>query len=193
MPSGAPRRIFLTGFSGTGKSHIGRLVARKLGWRFVDTDQMIAKSTGRRIPEIFASDGEAAFRALEKHALAEAAAMKECVVSTGGGVPIDPENRQLMKEAGVVIRLLASPETIHKRLTRGNPTRSGRKRKSVVRPLLQSSEPLERIRALLAERESAYATADATVDTEESIPEETAARVISEWESLQGGPADRND
>lgn len=180
------RRIFLTGFSGTGKSHIGRLVARSLDWRFVDTDQMIVKTTGRQIPEIFADDGEAAFRILEKQALAAAAAMEDCVISTGGGMPIDPDNRRLMKGSGVVIRLLASPETIHKRLTRGNPTRTGRKRKAVVRPLLQGGEPLERIRELLVERESAYATADATVDTEESIPEDTAARVISEWKSLQG-------
>lgn len=185
MPAGRGRRIFLTGFSGTGKSHIGRLVARKLDWRFVDTDQMIVKATGRQVPEIFASDGEAAFRTLERQALAEAAAMEECVVSTGGGVPTDPENRRLMTEAGVVIRLVASPETIHQRLTAGNPGRGGRKRKATVRPLLQGEAPLERIRALLKEREAAYATADATVDTEESIPEETAARVIAEWKSMQ--------
>jgi shikimate kinase len=159
-------------------------VARKLGWRFVDTDQMIVKSAGRQIPDIFENEGEAAFRVLERKALVEAAAMRDCVVSTGGGVPVDPDNRRIMSEAGVVVRLVATPETIHRRLAKGNPDAGGRKRKAAVRPLLKSEAPLERIRELLREREEAYATADATVDTEQSIPEETAARVIAEWESL---------
>jgi shikimate kinase len=151
---------------------------------------MIVKATGRQIPEIFASDGEAAFRVLEKQALADAAAMDDCVISTGGGVPTDPDNRRLMAESGVVIRLVASPETIHQRLAAGNPGRGGRRRKAAVRPLLQGEAPLERIRALLEEREEAYATAGATVDTEASIPEETAARVIAEWKTISG--ADRS-
>jgi shikimate kinase len=147
---------------------------------------MIVKASGRQIPDIFESDGEQAFRVLEKKALVEAAGIEDCVVSTGGGVPVDADNRRIMSEAGVVIRLVATPETIHRRLEKGNPEAGGRKRKVTVRPLLKSEAPLERIRALLREREEAYATADATVDTEESIPEETAARVIAEWESLKG-------
>lgn len=145
---------------------------------------MIVKKSGRQIPDIFEQDGEAGFRQLERQALTHAAQSERCVISTGGGVPVDPANRALMRESGVVVRLIASPETIHERLTTGNPTRSGKKRRQTIRPLLQGGEPLERIKALLLEREDAYATADDSVDTEESIPEETAARVIAAWERV---------
>lgn len=145
---------------------------------------MIVKKSGRQIPDIFETDGEAAFRQLEREALIRAAESERCVISTGGGVPIDPANRALMREAGAVVRLVASPETIHSRLTTGNPTRSGKKRRQTIRPLLQGAEPMDRIRTLLLEREAAYATADETVDTEESIPEETATRVIAAWERV---------
>lgn len=143
---------------------------------------MIVKATGKPIPEIFEKEGEAAFRRYEKDALRKAAFEERCVVSTGGGVPLDPENRALMHESGVIVRLVATPETIHGRLTEGNPAGRKGKRRPAVRPLLQGGEPLERIRAVLAEREAAYATADATVDTEESIPDVTAERVIAAWE-----------
>jgi len=145
---------------------------------------MIVKKSGRQIPEIFEMDGEAAFRELERQALTDAAQSERCVISTGGGVPVDPANRALMRESGVVVRLIASPETILARLTTGNTTRSGKKWRQTVRPLLQGGEPMERIKVLLGEREEAYATADEAVDTEESIPEETAARVIAAWERV---------
>lgn len=143
---------------------------------------MIVKAAGRPVTEIFQREGEAVFRSLEKNALKTAATSERCVVSTGGGVPVDPANRALMHEAGMIVRLVATPETIRKRLTEGNPIQRKGKRRPAARPLLKGSEPLERIRTLLAQREAAYATADATVDTEESIPEETAARVIAAWE-----------
>lgn len=145
---------------------------------------MIVKKSGKQIPDIFETEGEAAFRQLERESLLRAAESERCVISTGGGVPIDPANRTLMHESGVVVRLVASLETIHSRLTTGNPTRAGKKRRQTIRPLLQGAEPMDRIRTLLLEREAAYATADETVDTEESIPEETATRVVAAWERV---------
>ena len=104
--------IFLTGFSGTGKSAVGVEVARLLGWSFLDIDEEIARGEGKSIAEIFANQGEDGFRRLERSALEKACQVERCVIATGGGVVIDPRTRQLMEECGIVVCLEASPETI---------------------------------------------------------------------------------
>ena len=102
--------IFLTGFSGTGKSTVGREVARRLGWRYVDTDAEIVRAAGKSIDAIFRDDSEARFRELERRSLAEACRREMQVVSTGGGVVMDESNRRLMEAAGLVVCLEARPK-----------------------------------------------------------------------------------
>jgi len=177
-PGRRRENIFLIGFSGTGKSRSGRSVARRLGWRFVDTDQIIERREGMGIPDIFAERGEEHFRRLEREVLKDVAAQSRQVISTGGGMPVSAENRALMGESGLRVRLTASAETIHRRLARSKrPGRDG-----VVRPLLGARAPLARVRELLAEREAAYAESDVTVDTERNRPTEVIDRIVELWE-----------
>ncbi len=176
------RNIYLTGFSGTGKSHSGRITAEKLGMKFVDTDELIEQKSGKPIPEIFEEDGEAKFRDIESATLAEAAASVNTVISTGGGMPMRPENRELMSRTGLVIRLKASPESINTRLTRSEGAR-GR----TLRPLLGGDAPVEKIRRLLADREEAYSAAHITIDTENKIPRDVANEIIQAWRDITGG------
>ncbi len=173
------RNIYLTGFSGTGKSHSGRLAASRLAWEFVDTDQLAERRAGKPVPQIFAEDGEEKFRDIESAVLADVAAQGRRVVSTGGGVPVRPSNRDLMRRTGLVIRLKASPETVHSRVARGEGSR-GR----ALRPLLGGDAPVERIRQLLAEREPAYAEADLTIDTDGKEPRDVAGEIVEAWRSL---------
>lgn len=136
--------IFITGFSGTGKSSVGREVADRLGWRFLDTDDLIAASAGKPIQRIFDVDGEAVFRRLERECLASAARGERQVISTGGGIAEDGSNRKVMEGNGVVVCLEARPETIHERLE--TERRGGGE--PVVRLMLAGSDPLATIRSL---------------------------------------------
>jgi len=172
MPS-APQRLFLTGFSGTGKSTVAGLVADALGWRALDTDRLIEEAAVRSIPEIFATDGEPRFRALEREALARAAAEEGVVVATGGGAVLAAENRRLMAERALLVCLDARPETILQRLNEPTGTPASE------RPLLAGGDPLARIRELKAQRQSCYAVADVIIDTEGCSAEEVADAVVA--------------
>ncbi len=186
--SGRGRIIFLTGFSGTGKSHVGRLVSSMLGWDLADMDEMITQQAGAPIVEVF-EQGEDHFRALERAVLAEVARGDRLVVSTGGGVPVSKENRQVMRSTGMTVRLDAAPELIYGRLKGSRRGNTGEEVRGVVRPMLQEEgdeAPVERIRALLAEREEAYATADATISTDELTARAVARRVVEAWKSFEG-------
>ena len=174
--------IYLTGFSGTGKTNTGKRVAELMGWEFFEMDERIEQIEGKKIPDIFSDKGEDYFRNVETRVLAEASSSGSRVVSTGGGAPTMGQNRQLMAERGVVIRLSASPETIHSRLN-GSYGQRGR----ALRPLLGGEAPVERIEQLLKEREQYYATADVTIDTEGLTHEQVAQLVIDAWEKF--GPA----
>ena len=181
-PGGAVRRnIYLTGFSGTGKSHSGRIAAETLGMEFVDTDELVERRTGKPIPKIFEEDGEARFRDIESATLAEVAAQGHTVVSTGGGAPVRAGNRELMTRTGLVIRLKATPESINARLTRSEGSR-GR----ALRPLLGGDAPVEKIRRLLEDREAAYAAAHVTIDTEGKVPRDVAKEIVHAWREHSG-------
>ena len=169
--------IFITGFSGTGKSVVGREVARRLGWRYVDTDEEIVSASGKPIDAIFQEDGEADFRGLERQHLASLCKGERQVVSTGGGMVTDEQNRRLIEGAGVVVCLEARPETIHSRLS--SEGREGRG--PVVRPMLADPDPLKRIVALKSERQYSYAQADWTVHTDGLSPSEGADEVMRAW------------
>lgn len=171
-----PERIFLTGFSFTGKSTVGSLVAQELGWRHIDTDDAVQALAGKPIARIFDEDGEARFRELEARALAEAACQDRVVVSTGGGVPLAEENRRALA-SGLVVCLAARPETILRRLRAASDADS-------ERPLLASPDPLARIVALQRERAPFYALADATVHTDVLMATEVAQAVVRAWREL---------
>jgi shikimate kinase len=143
---------------GTGKTEVGRRLARELGRAFVDTDRLVEAKAGRSVQDIFAGDGEAAFRALERAAVAEACGLPDAVISTGGGALVDPENRRRLAGAGPIVCLTATPAEILRRIGDAG-----------TRPLLADCASdvarLARIRALLAERATAYGSATHTVDT----------------------------
>ncbi len=176
----------MTGFSGSGKTTVAREVARRLGWKFVDTDEEIAKAQGKAIESIFAESGEPFFRRLEGQCLADVSAGDQQIVSTGGGIVVSDGNRRIMNESGVVVLLEARPETIYHRLW-GQAVEGGEQE---VRPMLASDDPLQRIRSLKAERQPFYALADWTVHTDGLGPGEVAEQVMLGWKTLSSATSD---
>ncbi len=154
------RNIIFVGFMGTGKSLVAKRLAKRLGRRLVDTDACIEHEADMSIAQIFATEGEAAFRQRERQAIARACQEKEMVIATGGGAITDKENARTMKASGPVVCLTARPEVIIQRV-QGDTTR----------PLLQGPNPLEKIQRLLADRAAAYARADITIDTSSLDPD----------------------
>ncbi|GIW40429.1 MAG: shikimate kinase [Candidatus Binatia bacterium] len=159
--------IALTGFMGTGKTAVGRALAERLGWKFVDTDTRIEEMEGSSVAEIFARKGELYFRRREREVVERLVGEKKVVVATGGGTIVDPRNRELLRAAGPLVCLRASPEEIERR-TQGPE-----------RPLLEgAANRSERIRTLLAEREAAYAGADYHVDTNGLEVEQVVEKIL---------------
>lgn len=161
------KNIYLVGFMGTGKSSVGRELAALLRRRFVDMDELIEFRQKRSIADIFAKEGEAHFRRLEKELLQELSQDQACVVSCGGGIVLDPANIALMKSSGTMVCLSARPDVILERTaSSGN------------RPLLHVSDPAGRIAELLARRAPLYGQADICIDTT-SFSIRQAAEAIS--------------
>jgi shikimate kinase len=165
-----PRNIILAGFMGTGKTAVGRELARRLGWAFADADDLIEARAGKPIARVFAEDGEAAFRAVEAEVARDLAARERHVMATGGGMVVAEANRRTLEEAGTLVLLTATPETIWRRV--------GRCRH---RPLLAVPDPQARIRELLAARREAYAKIPVQVATDDrsigAIAEEILAKL----------------
>ena len=153
--------VILTGFMGTGKTSLGKLLAQRLGRPFVDIDKKIEDDTQLSIPQIFERFGEEHFRALEKSAVLELSERRGLVIATGGGTIKDEENLQRLKSSGVLICLTTEPEEIFNRTARHGE-----------RPVLDGGgdERLETIKKLLAERKKFYDRADYQVDTTEWSP-----------------------
>ena len=147
--------LYFVGFMGTGKTTVGRAVAQRLGFEWFDSDAEIERKVGKPIPEIFASDGEPAFRLMERTFIEQGHPVLKCVVACGGGLVVQPGMLDLLKARGVVICLHASLDTILKR-TQGNRHR----------PLLNVEDPVERIRTLYAQREPIYRQAGTLVLTD---------------------------
>lgn len=165
--------IALIGFMGTGKSTVGHLVASMLKFRFVDTDDMIEAAAGKKISEIFASEGEQRFRDYETDVVGKLKDLKGAVISTGGGLVTRPENLASLKEHALVVCLWCSPETIFKRV--GHQSH---------RPLLRVENPLERIRELLNQRSPAYRQADVLLNSDFRKPREVATHVVHQFHSV---------
>lgn len=162
------RNIIFVGFMGTGKSLVARRLAKRLGRRFIDTDACIEHEANMPIAQIFATEGEAAFRQRERHAIRRVCQEKEIVVAMGGGAIVDRENARTMKASGPVICLTARPEVILQRV-QGDTTR----------PLLQEPNPLDNIQQLLADRAEAYTRADITIDTSSLGPDAVVEAILT--------------
>jgi shikimate kinase len=159
--------IVLVGFMGTGKTVVARALAERLSMKYLDLDDEIEKKEGRSINEIFRQDGEAHFRYLEKLAVKRISGLDNQVLATGGGVVLDKENVEHLKNNGVLICLTSRPEIIYSRV-----------KDQTQRPLLNVDDPLRKIRDLLSARQPYYAKANFTVDTSKLTVEETIDKII---------------
>ena len=160
--------VVITGFMGTGKSSVGRALAEKLRIPFVDTDDLVEVNEGRVVSQIFADDGEAYFRNLEKRAIGEALAVEGAVVATGGGAVLDAENLRRLKAAAPLVCLAARPEVIEQRT----------REQAGARPLLSKAGNRERIETMLLERAEAYSSADIQIDTSDRDVEGLVDEII---------------
>ena len=167
--------VFITGFSGTGKTTTGHEVARLLGWKFVDTDDLIVASEGMAIEDIFSRHGEEEFRRIERETLETVARSRHQVVSTGGGVIMDERNRAVMDCAGVVVLLEARPDTLVRRLRQQEADEGD---DLVARPMLDAADLVERIHSLKAQRQFNYTRAHWTVHTDFLSPTQAAEEVV---------------
>lgn len=162
------KNIVLTGFMGVGKNTIGKKLAKELGSKFVNTDDIIEKEEGITITQIFKKFGEKHFRELEKEVVKKVAQGKDQVISTGGGVVLDRENISNLKKNGVIIYLWASPEVIRERM-----------KKETHRPLLEGVNREKRIEELLDYRKPFYKkSADYIVDTSHLSVEEAVEKIL---------------
>ena len=162
--------IALVGFMGTGKSTIGRIVAEQMRFGFVDTDDLIEEQSGRTISDIFAKEGEAAFRQCEQQVLAGLGGRRDLVIAAGGGLVVDPANMASLKVHALVFWLVAPPETIWERV-----------RTQTHRPLLRGPDALDKIRALLAAREACYRRADVFIHSGLRAPREAALQIAHQF------------
>lgn len=178
----ADKNIILVGFMATGKSHVGRIIARLTDRRMADIDEEIVRRAHKPIHRIFSEDGEAVFRAMERHAALTLCEGGDKVIAAGGGAFAQELTRQVLLDSGTVFCLTARPETIHHRIARGSPS-------AAVRPMLAGGDPqagddpLERIRQLLDERAAAYAHAHHAVPTDDRTPEQVADEVLRIFEA----------
>ncbi|HUG52646.1 MAG TPA: shikimate kinase [Vicinamibacteria bacterium] len=165
MSAGRPERIVLVGFMGAGKSTVGPLLAVRLGWGFVDLDDVIEEEAGHRVHEIFASEGEAGFRERERAAAEALKDRRRLVLATGGGAFAAAPTRSALSQGALTVWLRCELEVLLSRIPRDGS-----------RPLAANRAT---IAALFRGREPLYALADLTVDTTRAAPDEVA-RAIAE-------------
>jgi shikimate kinase len=169
------RHVVLVGLPGSGKNAVGRLVAEALHAALVDIDAIIARREGRPITMIFAEQGEAAFREMERKEMDAALAHEPAIIAAGGGWAAQPGAIEGAKAHALVVYLRTSPDTAAQR---AGP--------EGTRPLLMGGDPVVRMRELLKEREASYLKADATVDTDRKTPEQVAGEVTRLAQSRAG-------
>jgi len=155
---------------GTGKSSAGRLVAERLEMEFLDMDDEIVRREGCSIPDIFRDRGEPAFREIERALVIELSNRTGLVISTGGGIVLNPENIRDFSRRGLVICLHAAPETILRRVE-----------KDQNRPLLQGGDRMAKITDLLGRRQALYDAIPVKIDTEGHQPSDTADAIIQTY------------
>lgn len=162
------KNIVLTGFMGTGKTEVGKILAKKLGFVFMDIDQFIEKEQGMSVSRIFEERGENGFRELEAKAVRKVSEMRNVVISTGGGAMLREENIENLKNSGILVCLSASPEVVFRRIGA-----------SKNRPLLQVTDPLQKIKDLMGFRRRYYEKSDIIIETDNMTPLLAAEEIIS--------------
>lgn len=168
------QRIFLSGYRGTGKTTVAQLLAEVLGWEWIDTDDLVEQQARRSIAEIFAEQGEAAFRDLEASVVRQVCERERMVVALGGGAVLREETRQRLARSGPVVWLTAPAEVLAERLAADDTT-------GTRRPDLTGRGVLEEIDAVLTERTPIYReVADLEVCTE-TLPPQQVAEEIAAW------------
>ena len=170
--------LALIGFMGTGKSSVGRWVARRLQFAFVDTDARIEEQFGCSITEMFQRFGEPWFRKQERRVVAELAQCRRTVIATGGGLVANGASLVLLKQHSLIVCLWASPERIWERV-----------RRQSYRPLLQTADPQARIRQLLSERAPYYRQADVLIHSELRSVSQVGQQIIQHFKLHQAAAA----
>jgi shikimate kinase len=160
------KNIILVGFMGTGKTAVGKALARRLKMKFVDMDCLIEGRERMKVPDIFASKGEPYFRKVEKEVAREVSSQSGLVIAAGGGAVIDEENVKNLRSSGVMVCLTATAGKIFERT-----------RAHTHRPLLNVSDPKEKISELLARRAEYYARADYRIDTTDLSIDEVVKKI----------------
>ncbi|MGI6537384.1 MAG: shikimate kinase [Caldicoprobacterales bacterium] len=163
-------RIFLIGFMGTGKTTIGQILAKNIGMEWLDLDCLIEQQVGETISDIFTSRGERWFRNKETEILEKVSRKPNIVLSTGGGVVLNPNNIELMKKKGMVVALTAEVNTLWERL-KGNSNR----------PLLQGKNPKNALVQLYIERETFYNKGHFSIQVDNRSPENIAEDIIEKF------------
>lgn len=166
--------IYITGFMGSGKTAVGTILASKLNYEFIDLDVLIEKEEKRKISDIFKESGEKYFRKLEKEYLGKISNFENKVISLGGGALMNNENREFVKDKGILIYLKVTPDEIYNRI-----------KHATDRPLLKKDdntlcnkdEFIDRISLLFAQRESGYLSAEIAMDTVGKSPEQIANEI----------------
>jgi shikimate kinase len=165
--------LYLIGMMGVGKTTVGKLLTEEIGYRFIDTDEVIVKAAGKSINEIFAENGEAEFRQLESDVLAQVCAFTKLIVATGGGVPMQQQNWSYLRH-GLIVWLDAPVEILLQRLAEDN-----------TRPLLQDQYLEGKLKSLLEQRQPMYSQADLQITiTATETPEEIATRILTTIPSI---------
>src|SRR5258708_7732039 len=159
--------LYLVGFMGTGKSTVGRQVARQLGFQFLDSDHEIERTQGKPVAKIFAEEGEPRFRALEREFIEHGHPAQRCIIACGGGLVVPPGMLALLHAHGVVICLHAPIDAILRRTMHTSH-----------RPLLQVENPEQRLRELYAQREEIYRRTGTMVLTDSRPLREIAGHVL---------------
>jgi 3-dehydroquinate synthase len=170
--------LYIIGFSGTGKSAASKLAAEALGWKLFDMDQIIEEEIGKPISQIFEQNGEEWFRDKESELLLKLSKENNCIISTGGGLPVKGSNFDIMNNSGYVLTLDASIDIIVKRLK--NKSSEGENEKSLRPKLIQSS--LSEITQFKSERSDIYAKSDFTINTNKLSVEEVANNIVYQAE-----------
>ncbi len=168
------KNIVLTGFMGTGKTEVGRELARLMGRVLIDVDSEIEKAQEMSINQIFDRFGEEKFRELETDMIRKVTRAENAIISTGGGAVLRRENVDALRKGGILVCLTASPETILSRV-----------RDSDERPLLRVANPIERIKELLRTRMPYYEKADIIVDTDRKTPRQIAEEILEKVEGAR--------
>jgi shikimate kinase len=173
MPQLGDATIFLIGYRGTGKTSVARELASRLGYEWIDSDDVVEEEAGKTIAAIFADDGEAAFRDLESRVVSELSRKRQTVIALGGGAVLSEKNRQAIGPAGPIVWLTATVDMIARRLADDRATANRR-------PDLTATGGRAEIEAVLATRTPIYQQcATLIVDTENRTPAEVADEIVA--------------